>query len=86
MTLSLVRTALHGRGFLCGHRLAEAKAVVIELPYLNFPDYPERDPEKLRMARLERALMKAAGFFRVIGSETIAKECEEALRPPSNAH
>ena len=59
---------------------------MIESPDLNFPDYPERDPEKLRMARLERALMKAAGFFRVIGSETMAKECEEALRPPSNAH
>ena len=59
---------------------------MIVSPDLSFSDYPECDPEKLRMARLERALMKAAGFFRVIGSETMAKECEEALRPPSNAH
>ena len=59
---------------------------MIVSPDLSLSDYPERDPEKLQMERLERALIKAAGFFRVIGSETMAKECEEALRPPSNAH
>ena len=46
----------------------------------SFPDYPERDPVKLHVHHMEQTLRKAAGFFRVIGSNTMARECEEALR------
>ena len=47
---------------------------------LSLPDYPERDPQQLRILWLEQSLRRAADFFRVIGSETMAKECEEALQ------
>lgn len=50
----------------------------------SFPDYPERDPVKLHVHHMVQALKKAAGFFRVIGSATMAKECEEALQPPDH--
>jgi hypothetical protein len=44
---------------------------------LGLPNYPERDPIKLHV---QQTLRKAADFFRIIGSETMARECEEALQ------
>ena len=49
----------------------------------SFPDYPERDPRELRIQHMEQVLRKAAGFFRAVGSNTMAKECEELLPPLS---
>ena len=53
---------------------------------LSFPDCPERDPQQLRILRLEQTLRRAADFFRVIGSETMTKECEEALQSRPAPH
>ena len=50
-------------------------------PDLSFPDYPEHDPH---VHHMEQTLRKAADFFRVIGSDTMAKECEEALQSPDH--
>jgi len=47
---------------------------------ISFPDYPERDP---RIQHMEQVLRKAAGFFRAVGSNMMAKECEELLSPLS---
>jgi hypothetical protein len=47
-------------------------------PDTSFPDYPEREPY---VHHMEQTLRKAADFFRVIGSDTMAKECEKALQP-----
>ena len=52
-------------------------------PDFSFPDYPERDPRELRIHHMEQALRKAAGFFRAMGSNTMAMECEELLQPLS---
>ena len=54
-------------------------------PDFSFPDYPERDPRELRIHHMEQALRKAAGFFRAMGSNTMARECEELLPPLSAA-
>lgn len=53
-------------------------------PDLSFPDYPERDLVKLHVRHMEQTLRKAADFFRVIGSDTMARECEEALQAPDH--
>lgn len=45
-----------------------------------FPDYPERDPEKLRLHHMEEALRSNAKRFRAMGCETMARECEELLQ------
>ena len=47
---------------------------------LSFPDYPERDPQKLRIHQLEQALKRAARHFRMMGSSWMARECEETLQ------
>jgi hypothetical protein len=52
-------------------------------PDFSFPDYPERDPRELRIHHMEQALRKSAGFFRAMGSNTMARECEELLQPLS---
>ena len=49
-------------------------------PDLSFSDYPERDPQKLRIHCLELALKRAARHFRMMGSSWMAKECEAALQ------
>ena len=58
---------------------------MITSPDLSVPDYPECDPVKLHVYRMEQTLRKAAEFFRVIGSATMARECEQALQsfPPT---
>ena len=58
---------------------------MITAPDLSFPDYPERDPVKLHVHHLEQTLRRAADFFRAIGSNTMARECEQALQsfPPT---
>jgi hypothetical protein len=53
---------------------------------ISFPDYPERDPRELRIHHMEQVLRKAAGFFRAVGSNTMARECEELLPPLSATH
>ena len=53
---------------------------MITSPDLSVSDYPECDPVKLHVHHMEQTLQKAAKFFRIIGSYTMAKECEEALR------
>jgi hypothetical protein len=50
---------------------------------ISFTDYPERDPRELRIQHMEQVLRKAAGFFRAVGSNMMAKECEEVLSPLS---
>ena len=55
-------------------------------PDFSFPDYPERDPRELRIHHMEQALRKSAGFFRAMGSNTMAGECEELLPPLSATH
>ena len=50
-------------------------------PDISFSDHPERDPH---FHHMEQTLRKAADFFRVIGSDTMAQECEEALQQPNH--
>jgi hypothetical protein len=55
----------------CTHR-----GGMIASPDFSFPDYPERDPRELRIHHMEQVLRKAAGFFRAMGSNTMARESE----------
>jgi hypothetical protein len=59
---------------------------MIALPDFSFPDYPERDPRELRIHHMEQVLRRAAGLFRAMGSDTMARECEELLLPLSATH
>ena len=64
----------------CFARVFCTSTGMITSPDLSFPDYPECDPVKLHVHHLEQTLRKAAKFFRVIGSATMARECEQALQ------